>query len=334
MIKKTIFGILFLAILVGPAFGRECDSKCKYEMKKDSCKTQKVDGCMQDKSCDGHNHPGMHPNCMGFHQKSNPLDANAKEFIVNDVQRIAILPFSDYSSVSPVESHSAKYWASRRIHDFMTAEFLEMGKLVVPYDTMVAALAEIRGQNVNQVSGISLLEKQLSGISLSAVMQETALRSVTETMKTSEVYSLDLTSDEIVALGAALNVDAIFMGSISDYGTSRYVKADARTFIPPFLGLWNPTKKSQIRMLVYMFESENGELIWSSMEEVSHEPTFPLFANNNMSYEKLNKKLADSIVNHFRNVFEGNMGFYKKPQPLGGPGDVRREKDIRILIKK
>ena len=334
MIKKAILGILFLALLVGPVFGRECDSKHKGQKKKASHKAQKLDGCMQSKNCDMHGRANMHSRFMGDPENSNPLDANAKKFIIHDVRRIAILPFSDYSSMSPVQSQSTKYWASRRIHDFMTAEFLEMGKLVVPYDTMVAALAEIRGEDVKKISGLGILENQLAGSSLSAIAQEFALESVVESSGGSaEVFSLDLSPGEIIKLCAALNVDAVFMGSISDYGTSRYIKADARTFIPPFLGLWNPTKKSQVRMLVYMYESEKGELIWSSMEEVKHEPTFPLFTNNSMSYEKLNKKLADSIVDHFRNVFE-RKAYYKNPSPHGGPGTVRREKDIRVIIKQ
>lgn len=320
MIKKIIFGIILSGMLIVPAFADDCGN------------------CTGDGDCSKEAASGHHEVVMCTMAPANPLDAEAREFVEWEVERIAILPFSDYSALSPVKSDSRTYWASRRIHDFMTAEFLKIGKLVVPYDTMVAALTEIRGEKASELTGMAFLQEQMSSLSMSSMTQQTIADVMTkggQVGASSGVTSLDLTSGEIILLGQALNVDAIFMGTISDYGTDEYIKADARTFIPPFLGVWNPTKKSMIRMLVYLYETDEGELIWSAMEETSYEPKFPLFSNDNKNYEKLNRSLAASIVNHFRDVFvEMTIPNRFKPSPTGGPGDVRREKDIRIIMKE
>ncbi len=325
MIKKTILGIILSGILIFPAYAGDCDQPCDSDS---SCHGDKVIS----------HHAPMHDWMMHATLPSNPLDAEAKEFIVADVKRIAILPFSDYSSISPLQSESGTYWASRRIHDFMSAEFLKMGKLVVPYDVMSAALAEIRGEKAAELTGMAFLQRQMTDLAISGEAQKTVASVMVkggQVSAASGVYSLDLTAAEIVLLGEVLNVDAVFMGSISDYGTEKYIKADARTFIPPFLGIWNPSQKAQIRMLVYLYETENGQLIWASMEETSYEPNFPLFSSENKNYEKLNRRLAENIVNHFRDVFL-NMRFMGRfnPSPTGGPGTVRREKDIRVIMKQ
>lgn len=339
MIKKTILGIILSGILIYPAYAGDCDQPCDSG---NSCNDEVASTQECDSSCQGDkvisHHASMPDWMMHAIMPSNPLDAEAKEFIVDDVKRIAILPFSDYSSISPLPSESGTYWASRRIHDFMSAEFLKMGKLVVPYDMMTGALAEIRGVKASELTGMAFLQKQMTSLAVSGEAQKTVAEVMVKGGQVSSaehVYSLDLTAAEIVLLGQALNVDAIFMGSISDYGTDKYIKADARTFIPPFLGVWNPSQKAQIRMLVYLYETENGQLIWSSMEETSYEPSFPLFSSTNKNYEKLNRRLAENIVNHFRDVFINMryMGRFK-PSPTGGPGTVRREKDIRIIMKQ
>lgn len=339
MIKKTILGIILSGILIFPAYAQNCDKSCDTGS---SCNDKAASAQDCDSSCQGdkiysHNAP-MPDWMMQVIIPSTPLDAEAKAFITDDVMRIAILPFSDYSSISPLQSESGTYWASRRIHDFMSAEFIKMGKLVVPYDVMTAALSEIRGGKAAEVSGMAFLQKQMTSLAISGEAQKTVAEVMVKGGQVSaaaSVYSLDLTSAEIVMLGQALNVDAVFMGSISDYGTEKYIKADARTFIPPFLGVWNPSQKAQIRMLVYLYETEDGQLIWASMEETSYEPTFPLFSSENKNYEKLNRRLAENIVNHFRDVFfTMQLSGRFKPSPTGGPGTTRREKDIRIIMKQ
>ena len=339
MIKKVILGIILAGILVVPVFGRDCEESCSDDNAK-CCNGTSVGYTTDSAKCRTENKFTCKMMVMCGTEPSNPLDAAAREFIESDVERIAILPFSDYSSISPVKSESQTYWASRRIHDFMTEEFLKMGKLVVPYDTMIAALSEIRGEKSSELTGMAFLQSQMADLSLSSASQQTVSEIIMKSPQgrgmATNVTSLDLTSAEIVMLGQALNVDAVFMGSISDYGTQEHIKADARTFIPPFLGIWNPSKKSMIRMLVYLYEVEGGELIWSSMEETSYEPTFPLLSSDNRNYEKLNRDLAENIVNHFRDVIV-DMKMYQhriKPSPTGGPGDVRREKDIRVIMKK
>ncbi len=321
MIKKVLLGIILSGILVFPAYAKDCDKPCTGDEAKTSKEKMSVHQVM----------------IMCDIKPPNPLDGKAREFIESGVERIAILPFSDYSSISPLKSDSRTYWASRRIHDFMTAEFLKMGKLVVPYDTMVAALAEIRGKKAGELTGMAFLQQQMTSLAISAEGQKTVAEVMVKGGQVgagTDVTSLDLTSAEIVLLGKALNVDAVFMGSISDYRTDKYIKADARTLIPPFLGIWNPAEKAMIRMLVYLYETEEGKLIWSSMEETSYEPTFPLLSSENKNYEKLNRNLAESIVNHFRDVFLDMKMLRFKPSPTGGPGTVRREKDIRVLIKQ
>jgi hypothetical protein len=269
----------------------------------------------------------------------NPLDEFARTYIETDVERIAILPFSDYSAISPVQSQSAIYWASRRIHDFMTAEFIKLSKVVVPYDTMLAAVTEIRGVDKSATPPAEkLLSDQVRAMRFSDVGKDYFIRSamnVGSNYMGSAVLSLDLSAAEIIALGQALDVDVVFMGSISDYGMEKYIKADARTFIPPFLGVINPTQKSTVRMLIYMYETKTGKLIWASMEEVENEPTFPLFSTSSMKFDKMNKMLAEQITNHFRKFYVEveNEDEYDSTTPFGGPGTTRRNKDFRLMTK-
>ena len=331
MIKKAVLGIVFLGILLIPAYASDTSGKhCKNS---DEChakctKAVKVHAAKAKPATTGREI------VVKMKRPLNPLDREAKKFVMNDVKRIAILPFSDYSEISPVESQSKLYWASRRIHDFLTAEFIQMGKMVVPYDNMVAALAEIRGINLSRKSGMEFLQDQLVGMSLDPETQGMVFESVSKMMPRQRVVSLDLTATEIRKLGIALNVDAVIMGSISDYGETRYIKPDARTFIPPFLGVWNPSKKAQIRMLVYMYDTKTGELIWESMEETHYEPLFPLFSKGSMNFEKLNKDLAKCVVDHFRKVQVVVHEVHEGYDPFSGRGETRREKDVRIIIKQ
>lgn len=306
--------------------------------------------CMGGQPCQG----GCTGMCGGNCMPSNPLDPMAKKFIQEEVGKIAILPFSDYSIRSPIPSTSYMYWASRRIHDFMTDEFISIGKLVVPYDTMYAALSEVRGGTSSGLfSGSSsgcisvvspneakkAFSAQVSDLRMSSTGSNSAMDFVfpgSQGMAGSlsdQILSLDLTSAEIISLGKALDVDAIFMGSISDYGTTSGRSADAYTLLPPFLGLWNPTDRSQIRMIVYLYETKTGELIWAAMEEVEYQPGFPLFSDKARNYDKLNRNLAIDIVDHFRNRPKNQRELRVLWKQEWGPGDTRKEKDIHKVIK-
>jgi hypothetical protein len=269
----------------------------------------------------------------------NPLDVFARSYMENEVERIAILPFSDYSAISPVQSQSAVYWASRRIHDFMTAEFIKLSKVVVPYDTMLAAVTEIRGVDKSATPPAEdLLRDQIRAMQFSDVGKDYFIRNalnMSSNYMESAVLSMDLSAAEIITLGKALDVDVVFMGSISDYGMEKYIKPDARTFLPPFLGVINPTQKSTVRMLIYMYETKTGKLIWASMEEVKNEPFFPLFSTSSMKFETLNKMLAEKITNHFRRFYVQvkDENAYNSASPFGGPGTTRRVKNFKVMTK-
>jgi hypothetical protein len=189
------------------------------------------------------------------------------------------------------------------------------------------------------LSGGALLTEQMTRFSITPESQQQVF---TELAKSgiavggggmTQVSSISFTPEEIKAIGKKLGVQAVFAGAISDYGSRKYVKMDARTFIPPFLGLWNPSVQSMCRMMVYLYDTETGELIWSSLEEVKREPTFPLFSNEDMNYDWINQKLAKQIVDHFREQMMVMIMEPKKPS-TGGPGTTRREKDVRVIIRQ
>jgi len=286
-------------------------------------------------SCEEMMGPQMHKMMM---QMANPLDRKAKAFIKGKVKTIAIMPFSDYSATSPMGTSSNRIWAARRIHDYMSAEFLEMGKLVIPYDTMIYAFTEIKRTQpgkATELSGLPFLGQQMTAMMISPEYQMEVLKEVGKggaAMGAPQMGMISFTPEEIKALGQKLGVQAVFTGEISDYGSLKHLKADARTFIPPFLGVWNPSVLSMCRMMVHLYDTETGELIWSSLEEVKREPNFPLFSSEDMNYDRINKKLAKQIVDHFREQMMPMME--EKVPSSGGPGTTRREKNVHIIVKE
>lgn len=356
MLRKITFAIILIGIMILPAFAADsgnCDKQCDHQkvMNCDkscdktsdkSCQQGKDMPCkmmMEDEDDDEYGDEDNQEEYMILLDSGNPLDEFARSYMENDVERIAILPFSDYSSISPIPSQSQQYWAARRINDFLTAEFIKLSKVVVPYDTMLAAVSEIRGVDKSTAPATGdILADQLRGMRFSDEGIDYFVQSAMNTGSGSNdtaVLSMDLSAAEIITLGQALDVDVIFMGSISDYGMEKYIKSDARTFIPPFLGILNPTQKSTVRMLVYMYETKTGKLIWASMEEVINEPFFPLFSTSSMKFEKLNKMLAESITNHFRKFYAEakHEDKYDSDSPFGGPGTTRRVKDFKSMTK-
>ena len=344
--------------------GQACDGKCKEGKKSDAKNktksTNKANETRKSKrgtvvikkeiqmpciQCEGSGQPAMKGEYVSMAwdgrnmmmlKPVNPLDREARTFIEQKVKRIAIVPFSDYTVTSAYGTKSFETWASRRINDYLSAEFVKIGKLVVPYDVMTTTLAQVKTSPQESKGEAPTFQKQLAEIDLSSEVMAETMKAVYGTglgmASANQMIATSLSSDEVKALGKALGVQAIIMGAISDYGTKRHIKADVRTFIPPFLGLWNPSKKSAMRMMVYLYDTETGEMIWESMEEVSREPTFPLFSNEEDNYDYINQKIAENIVNHFRDMFIP-MPHYAAPPKNGGPGTTRREKNIHEIIK-
>jgi hypothetical protein len=107
-----------------------------------------------------------------------------------------------------------------------------------------------------------------------------------------------LSREEIMVIGEMLGADLVVRGSLSEYGVQRKPEADWRTFIPPFLGLFNPEREGMIEATMYMYDAHSGELVWVVYENIEMEPPLPLFKTNFEVMDSAEAYVARKMVSH------------------------------------
>jgi len=233
---------------------------------------------------DGMDYPdiGLYERPWGMWRHLDPmaLDREAMRFMTG-VRTIAIIPFLDLSD----EGNERSPWmiegaGSRRITEFLGAELMQRGYLVVPTMDTEGALKDIQLD-----TGIGLYSGTHSNEEL-AVMNNIlyrgrsfaeATRFHVETIPgLADHYRADfpayqnLTVEEVSELASMLGADAIIRGVITDFQSHRQVDGDLRSIIPPFIGLWAPEQKVKLMVAFYLYDGPSGEMVWNSAVEVKN----------------------------------------------------------------
>ena len=214
---------------------------------------------------------------------------------------IAILPFTDYSSESLMGDKIARMTTAggRRLADDMAYQFTRIGMMPIPYDDCYAALRDVYGldaakmSEVDEINALHLKNKSETLLGAIAEFEPGILKGI---MGMASGFSLS--REQLVMLGERLGADVIIRGSISEYGMQSKTEAHFRTFIPPFLGLWNKEKEGMIQIAVYMYDAYTGDLIWAAFEDVEKAPDFPMFSTDFEIMSSAEGDIARRIVSH------------------------------------
>lgn len=214
------------------------------------------------------------------HLDEGSLDMDAVHFM-GGVRKIAILPFADLTAPS-IEGDSALERAGgpRRIVDNLAAEFMRMGYLVIPPPDVEAAMmmymaedapAPVEPELVNNSFYFRRLPERSLKYNLRVVE---GLGDQYARWTQPQVY---LTGEDIRNLAQMLGADCVVRGFINEYAVTTDVDADARTFLPPFLGLLNPDRRATVQVAYYMYDGFTGGMIWNGTVEIRKDAEWPVF---------------------------------------------------------
>jgi hypothetical protein len=201
------------------------------------------------------------------------------------VRTVAILPFADFTSPS-IEGDSALERAGgpRRIVDNLAAEFMRLGYLVIPPADVEASLIAYLSEGGEQqlppeIANNSFYFRRLPERALEYHLQVVeGLGAQYSHWTQPQAY---LSREDIRALGERLGADCVVRGFINEFAVTTDVDADARTLIPPFLGLLNPDRRATVQVAYYMYDGFTGEMIWNGTVEVRKDAEWPVFNSEN-----------------------------------------------------
>ena len=239
--------------------------------------------------------------------KYTQLDFKAMEFlwsswVLPESGKIAILPFTDYSDESIISTPygGSNTYAARRVAESLAYEFTRLGLKPLPYDDCLAAVDKLVAardkSNPSEAmfnNGYFLENKSEDMI---AAVKDSAPGVFSSMKSTSEGAPLSI--DDIKAIGGTVGADLVIRGSLSEYGMQSKHEANWRTFIPPFLGMFNPEKEGMIEATVYMYDAHTGELVWVVYEEIEVDPTLPYFKTNFEVMDSAEALMALKVVSH------------------------------------
>ncbi len=217
------------------------------------------------------------------HLDEGTLDLDAMHFLAN-VRTVAILPFADLTSPTiEGESMMKNAGGPRRIVDNLAAEFMSRGYLVVPpVDAGVLFRNYMEGEEILEVEQQEIANNRLFFDN----MPERALEYYLESIPGLERQRLAGSGfddypdrEDIQAVAAILGADCIIRGFVNEFAVSRDVDADWRTFIPPFLGLINPDRRTRIEVAYYLYDGHSGEMIWNGTIELTRDCNWPMFTS-------------------------------------------------------
>jgi hypothetical protein len=241
------------------------------------------------------NQPFEQPWCMMRHMDERMLDRDGMEFMMN-VQTIAIVPFADIScdtgiAASPFASYSGSAGCGR-ITEFLAAELMHRGYLVIPSSDVQGALSDNSGivNGMTAAAANNILYRNRS--------YPEALRFHLESVPgLADQYMLNtqslpyLTADDIKGLASSVGAQAVMRGFIVERIMDKTVEADLRTLLPPFIGLFAPEQRITLSVSFYLYNGETGELIWNGSSEIRDSSGWDL-TSNEASMTRLAEKQA------------------------------------------
>ena len=236
------------------------------------------------------------------------LDFRAMDYlwgnwIIQDGGTIAILPVSDYSTDTILEDPLGGPMSgmSRRMAGELAHEFSRIGLMPLPYDDCIGVTDRIIGMREDARMDLPGTDKNnyLHMLNKSEAMKAAVREFDTSAMSGKGFRSSSfLTRDELRMIGEMLGADLILRSSIGVYGLEEQINDNWRTFLPPFLGLFNPDVSGMVGITVYMYDAHTGELIWFAHEYYAKTPDFPLFYSEWEIMTKAEMETARRVVSH------------------------------------
>ncbi len=224
-------------------------------------------------------------------------------WLVPEAGKVAILPFTDFSAHTILSDPlgGGDTPAARRVAEMIGYQFTRLGLIPIPYDDSYGSFMNIIGQredinlDTEARDNNSPYIRNKSDDMMRAIKE--AAPGILSSMKQpgEGVY---LSKEEIMSLGEMLSADLIVRGSLSEYGTQKKLEGNWRTFIPPFLGLFNKDTEGMIEASIYMYDAHSGELVWSAYEEVEVQPTLPLFQTDFEVMDSAESLVALKLISH------------------------------------
>lgn len=236
------------------------------------------------------------------------LDFRAMDYlwgnwIIQDGGTIAILPVSDYSTNTLLEDPLGGLMSgmSRRMACGLAYEFSRIGLMPLPYDdcigvtNMVMGMREDGGMELPGTEKNNYLHMFNKSKDMRGAVQEFGPDALSGKGLRGSYF---LMRDELRMIGEMLGADLILRSSIGVYGLEEQINDDWRTFLPPFLGLFNPDISGMVSITVHMYDAHTGELIWFTREYYTKTPDFPIFSSEYEIMNKAEMETARRVVSH------------------------------------
>ncbi|MCD6362574.1 MAG: hypothetical protein J7M13_01015 [Synergistetes bacterium] len=239
------------------------------------------------------------------HAIENPFLKDAKIKLAN-AERIAIIPFADYSR-NPFGI------GNRRLLFAIRQRFESLGKLVIP-DEDVWMILKKMGVIPKENERKLILEEQLRSYGFSRELAE--FIESQDLRYWSKPYIPSLTEKQIREIGKALKADIIVRGCIVDYGVidvssgspiSNVIGGIAplmtarRIGIALAAGSYIPSsdKEGVVQMTIYLQDGRTGRLIYGKSVFATYKPTFSTLKSKFVLLRGALKRALDAFFNDF-----------------------------------
>ncbi len=235
----------------------------------------------------------------------NPFLKDAKIKLAN-AERIAIIPFADYSR-DPFGIEN------RRLLFAVRQRFESLGKLVIPDEDVWMVLKKlgiIPKENELKLS----LERQLKNYGFSKELAD--FIESQDVRYWSKPYIPALTEDQIKEIGKMLKADIIVRGCVVDYGvidvSSGSPLSNVIGGIAPFMtahrigialaaGSYIPSsdKEGVVQMTIYLQDGRTGRLIYGKSVFATYKPNFSNLKSKFILLRGALKRALDAFFNDF-----------------------------------
>ncbi len=231
-------------------------------------------------------HHGMMMGGMMQHMDDQHMNMEAMHYM-NGVRTVLVLPFVDATRPTyEGEPMLADAGGPMRIVDNLVGALQERGYMVIPPRDAELAWMDYNFDEVRSLHANDEVPPEMQNNNFYFEnMPDRSMdfyQSMVPGLQEQEIELLGVgtsfvTPEDIIILAAMFDADVVIRGFVHEFAVTDDVDADWRTFIPPFLGLWNPDRRATMEVSYYMYCGHEGNMIWNTTIESQKNADWPLF---------------------------------------------------------
>jgi len=239
---------------------------------------------------------------MWRHVDEGTLDMDAVHYM-SDVRTIAILPFVDMTRPTyvgdPIINEAG---GTRRIVENLATVLMDRGYLVIPPSDVESVInAYFRGsvfptELTDETANNEFWFDKLPDRALEFYMDQVDGLEEQRYASFGGETGYSVSPTDIQAISEALGSDCVIRGFVHEFALDEDIDADWRTFIPPFLGFFNPDVRLTVEVAYYIYDGHSGDMIWNGTVRVRHDEEWPIFNSESEVVSRIEMDIAHWFV--------------------------------------